>query len=83
VVWSSCMAITTASGKWLVRRRLPLLHILVLFLLQQLRGATAARGGAPPSAPASPCELRGPDCSSLMVRQRVCGCDGAGSWTCG
>jgi hypothetical protein len=43
----------------------------------------SAGGGAPPSAPASPCELRGPDCSSLMVRRRVCGCDGAGSWTCG
>jgi hypothetical protein len=28
-----------------VRRHLPLLHILVLFLLQQLRGATVVGGG--------------------------------------
>jgi hypothetical protein len=51
-----------------VRRHLPLLHILVLFLLQQLRGATVVGGRAPPNAPASPCELRGSDSGDLMAR---------------
>jgi hypothetical protein len=60
------------------RRRLPLIHIPVLFLLQQLRGATAVGGAAVSSAPASPCEFRGPDSGDLMTRRRVRGCDGAG-----